>query len=234
MMIIPAVDIMGGQVVRLVQGDPERKTIYGEDPAAMAEKWQNEGADMLHVVDLDATLGSGSNAELVEGITARLRIPVQAAGGLRDEKTAIRMAGRASRVVLGTLALQDRPALERLKERLGPDKIVVAADHADGRIMVRGWQERTEIWLRDAIRSFASMGLTEFLVTDVGRDGTMGGPNVDSLKEACRPGVNVIASGGISGPEDVKRVKDAGARGVILGRALYEGRITVREAKKLA
>ncbi len=230
MKIIPAIDIMDGQVVRLKKGDPAQKTVYGSDPMGTAKKWQEAGADMLHVVDLDATLGLGSNTDVVRGIASQAGITVQAAGGLRDEETAIRMAASAPRVVLGTLAFRDRRALGRLLGELGPERVVVSVDHIGGYIAVKGWQEKTTILLHDAMRDLTGMGITEFLLTDVGRDGMLKGPDMKSLEAACRFDANIIASGGISGIDDVRQVGRLGPYGVILGKALYDGRITVEEA----
>ena len=230
MKIIPAVDIMGGQVVRLRRGDPASRTVYGDDPLEMAERWQEAGAEMLHVVDLDAALETGSNMEAVRSIASGLRIPVQAAGGIRSESGAAAAAGAASRIVLGTLAFRDRRALCRILDTLGPERVVVSVDHIRGMIAVRGWQERTAIPLRDAMRDLTDLGISEFLLTDVGRDGMLEGPETESLREACRLDANVIASGGVSCIGDIRVLRGIGPYGVILGRALYEGVITVEEA----
>ena len=230
MKIIPAVDIMGGEVVRLRRGNPASRTVYGSDPLEMAKRWQEAGADMLHVVDLDAALEAGSNREAVGRIASGLKIPVQAAGGLRSERDAAAAAGAASRIVLGTLAFRDRRALGRLLDTLGPERVVVSVDHIDGMIAIRGWQEKTTIPLRDAMRDLTDLGITEFLLTDVGRDGMLEGPDTESLREACRFDANIIASGGVSGIEDIRTLRRIGPYGAILGRALYEGMITVEEA----
>ena len=230
MKVIPAVDVMGGSVVRLRRGDPGQKTAYSNDPAGMAERWQAAGADMLHVVDLDATLGLGSNSDILRDIASRMDIPVQVAGGLRDRESVRRAAKDASRVVVGTLAFRDRESLDAILDELGPERIVVSVDHIGGFIAVRGWQEKTGITLRDAMRSLTGMGITEFLLTDVRRDGMMEGPDTESLAAACRFDANVIASGGISGVADVRKVGRLDPYGVILGRALYDGRITIKEA----
>ena len=235
MKIIPAIDLMGGQVVRLYRGDPQQKTVYSDDPVAVARNWEDAGADMLHIVDLDAALGRGSNLGLVREIAAQASVPVEIAGGLRSESAAAGAAGLADRIVVGTMAFRDRPAFERISSGIGRKKVVVSVDHMGGQVVVHGWQVNTGVMLLDAVRDFASMGFSEFLLTDVSRDGTMRGPDLEFLGRACSiKGANVIASGGISGPDDVRRVGEKNAFGVILGRALYENTVSIAEAKRLA
>ena len=232
--VIPAIDVMAGRVVRLYRGDPARSTTYGDDPAAVAARWEADGADMIHVVDLDAALGSGGNPGAVSKILDAVSIPVQVAGGLRTLESALAAARTADRVVVGTLAFSDRRALGRLLAELGPGRVVVSADHRRGEIVVRGWREGAGVMMTDAVRSLAGDGITEFLLTSVERDGTLQGPDLTHLEQACGAGgggANVIASGGISGTGDVRAVRDAGAWGVILGRSLYDGRITIPGAQ---
>lgn len=233
--IIPAVDVMGGMVVRLYRGDPNKKTIYGDDPVATALKWQKHGADMLHVVDLDAALGSGSNHDTVQRIVDAVSIPVQVAGGLRSVQSAIDAASTAERIVLGTLAFTDVKSLSHIVDEVGAERVVVSADHKNGSIVIRGWQDTTGVTVRDALAELSrEAGITEFLITSVGTDGTLQGPDVSYLREACSISdrLNIIASGGISGAGDVSLVSDAGAWGVILGRALYDQKMTIPDAKK--
>jgi phosphoribosylformimino-5-aminoimidazole carboxamide ribotide isomerase len=235
MKIIPAIDLMDGKVVRLYKGDPDKKTIYSEDPIEIAKKWEKNGADMLHIVDLDATLGFGSNLPLIKKIISNLSIPVEIAGGLRDESTILEASQISQRIVLGTLAFKDKETLKKIFEKLGPEKIVISVDHKDGEIVIHGWQTGTGIKLIDAIKEFLDMGFTEFLLTNVNRDGTLEGPDLEFLEQACRlDKTNVIASGGISNIKDVIDVKEKNSFGVILGKALYENKISIEEAKKLA
>ncbi len=235
MKIIPAIDLIDGQVVRLVKGDPNNKTIYSKNPIEIAKKWQDAGADMIHLVDLDATLGKGSNLETIKKIVKEISMPVQIAGGLRDNSIIKEVAQISSRVVLGTIAFKDRDILKTLLDTLGPEKIVISADHIDGTIVIKGWQENTGKNLIDSMNEFLQMGFSEFLVTNVSRDGTMQGPDLENLSKVCSlDDANVIASGGISNINDVKLVKEQNAFGVILGKALYENKITVEEAKKIA
>jgi len=235
MKIIPAIDLMDGQVVRLVKGNPNNKTVYSNNPLEIAKKWQSEGADMLHIVDLDATLGRGSNLQVVKKLVNELKIPVQVAGGLRDESTILAVSEWAERVVLGTLAFKDKETVLKIAETIGKDKVVISVDQIDGTIVVNGWQTSTETKLIDGMKEFLQLGFSEFLLTSVNRDGTMQGPDLESLQKACSlENVNVIASGGISDIIDITKVKTVNAYGVILGKALYENKISIGEAKKIA
>jgi len=235
MKIIPAIDLMDGQVVRLYKGDPKQKTVYSDNPIEIAKKWESAGADMLHLVDLDATLGTGSNLDTIKKILNSISIPVEVAGGLRDKSTVMGVSKISERIVLGTLAFKDKLLLKSLLTELGSEKIVVSVDHKDGEIVIHGWQDRTGIKLIDAINKFLEMGFTEFLLTNVNRDGTMKGPDLEFLEQACSlENTNVIASGGISNVSDVKDVKEKNAFGVILGKALYENKISIEEAKKIS
>jgi phosphoribosylformimino-5-aminoimidazole carboxamide ribotide isomerase len=235
MKVIPAIDLMNGQVVRLYKGNPNQKTVYSDSPIEVAKKWEANGADMLHLVDLDATLGRGSNLPIIKKILEQISIPIQVAGGLRDESTITDVSKISNRVVLGTLAFKDKPTLKKLLSNLGPEKIVISVDHIDGKIVTHGWQKETGIKLIDAMQEFLAMGFSEFLLTNVSRDGTMQGPDLEFLEQACQlDKAHVIASGGISNIKDVQDVKQKNAFGVILGKALYENKISIEEAKQIA
>ena len=234
MKIIPAIDLMDGQVVRLVKGDPKNKTVYSSNPLEIAKKWQSAGADMLHIVDLDATLGRGSNLEIIKKMLSELNVPVEVAGGLRDESTILEIGKTADRIVLGTLAFKDKETVLKISDSLGKKKIVISVDQIDGKIVVNGWQQSTETPLLDGMNEFLQLGFTEFLLTSISRDGTMQGPDIESIQKACSlENANVIASGGISGIDDVKQLKTLNPYGVILGKALYENKISIEEAKKI-
>ncbi|CAD6513759.1 1-(5-phosphoribosyl)-5-((5-phosphoribosylamino)methylideneamino) imidazole-4-carboxamide isomerase [metagenome] len=234
MKVIPAIDLMDGQVVRLYKGDPNQKTVYSDDPMTIAKKWQTNGADMLHLVDLDATLSRGSNLLIIKKIIEQISIPIQIAGGLRDESTITNVSKICNRVVLGTLAFKDKPTLKKLLKNLGSEKIVISVDHMDGKIVTHGWQKETNINLIESMKEFLAMGFTEFLLTNVNRDGTLQGPDLEFLAQACQlDNAHVIASGGISNKKDVVDVKQKNAFGVILGKALYENKISIEEAKQI-
>ena len=234
MKIIPAIDLMEGKVVRLYKGDPSKKTIYSDNPLEIAKKWEAAGADMIHLVDLDATLGIGSNFEILRNVAKSVNIPVQVAGGLRNEKIIENALEFAQRVVIGTLAFKDKTALDKLLTAYGKKKLVISVDHNDGLIVVNGWQETTKISLIDAVNEFVEMGFSEYLSTNISRDGTLQGPDLKPLQEINEINtVNLIVSGGISNIEDVIKVKELNPFGVILGKALYENQISIERVKNL-
>ena len=235
MKVIPAIDLMNGKVVRLYKGDPSQKTVYSDDPISIAKQWESAGADLIHLVDLDATLGLGSNFELIKKIVLSVSIPVEIAGGLRSESLILEALKIVDRVVIGTMAFKEPELLQNLLTKFGSDKLVISVDHKDGIIVTHGWQSNTDISLIDSMNEFLGVGFTEFLLTNVNRDGTLEGPDLEFLEEACNlDKANVIASGGISNINDIPKVKEKNAWGVILGKALYENKISIEETKKLS
>jgi len=187
---------------------------------------------MIHLVDLDATLGRGSNFEALGNIAKSVKIPVQVAGGLRNETIIKEALEFAQRVVIGTLAFKDKTVLDRLLATYGNEKLVISVDHNDGLIVVNGWQQTTKISLIDAVNDFSKMGFSEYLSTSIVRDGTLMGPDLEPLKMVNQiKNVNLIVSGGISNIGDVIKVKELDPFGVILGKALYENQVTIEEAK---
>jgi phosphoribosylformimino-5-aminoimidazole carboxamide ribotide isomerase len=234
MRVIAAVDIMGRSVVRLVKGDPANKVVYSSDPVETAKKWEAAGADMLHVVDLDAAFQTGSsNAEIVKRIAAEaVKIPVEVAGGIRTTEAAEDMLSRASRAVLGTMAYSEQEAVNKLVKKY-PGRIIISIDQKGGNVMVKGWKESANIKVGDAIAQFRAMGIDEFLLTSIERDGTLEGPDVQTLAEAAKS-ARIIASGGIASIGDVIRVRSAGCTSVILGKAMYDGKMSIERAKAVA
>ena len=191
MKIIPAIDLMDGKVVRLYKGDPKNKTIYSDNPIEIAKKWESMGADILHVVDLDATLGNGENLETIKKISDNTSLPLQVAGGLRSEEKISEVLDFASRVVIGTIAMQLKESeqdniLNDFIQNFGNERIVISIDHIDGKIVTHGWQNNTGIDLYDATTEFANYGFTEFLTTNVSKDGMLEGPDTESLKKICQ------------------------------------------------
>ena len=239
MNIIPAIDLMNGEVVRLFKGDPNQKTVYSKNPVEIAKKWEDSGADMLHLVDLDATIGLGENYETIREISKNISIPVQVAGGLRDITKIASTLDFAERVVIGTLAMQLKQSeqeqiLLEMISQFGKQRLVVSIDHVNGEIVTHGWQKNTGVKLLNATNEFTNDGFSEFLTTNVSKDGTLEGPDIMSLKQICQiNGTNIIASGGISKLEDVEEIKKCNPYGVILGKALYEGLISIEEAKTI-
>ena len=239
MKIIPAIDLMDSKVVRLYKGDPKNKTIYSNNPVEIAKKWESLGADILHVVDLDATLGSGENFKVIKEISENISIPLQIAGGLRTEEKISKVLDFSSRAVIGTIAMQLKESeqdniLSDFIETFGHERIVISIDHVDGKIVTHGWQNNTGIDLYDATNEFVKYGFTEFLTTNVSKDGTLEGPDIESLEKICQiENCNVISSGGISKMQDIQDVNEINPFGVILGKALYEGLVSIEEAKKI-
>jgi phosphoribosylformimino-5-aminoimidazole carboxamide ribotide isomerase len=236
MKVIPSIDLMNGNVVRLVRGDPANKVVYSDNPIETARKWEAAGADMLHVVDLNATLRTGiNNNEIVFKIIDSVKIPVQVAGGIRSINAINKMINKnAAKVVLGTIAYKEPDSIRQIaKKKL--EKLVISIDQNDGRIMIDGWRETSSYGIIDAINLFMAMGIREFLLTSIDRDGTLNGPDVMTLSLASSFANSlIIASGGISSLEDIIRVRSAGCYSVILGKAIYEGKISIERIKTIA
>ena len=238
MKIIPAIDLMDGNVVRLTKGDPEKKIIYSDNPIQIAKKWEDNGADMLHIVDLDATLSQGSNFSIIEKIAEQVSVPIQIAGGLRDRDIISNGLKFANRAVIGTIAMEltNSQESERISwlNDIDKNKLVISVDHLSGEIVTHGWKKGTGIKLLDAMNEFVKYGFKEFLMTNVVKDGTLEGPDIDNLIQICKiDGINVISSGGVSSLDDLKNIKKCNPYGVILGKALYENLISIEEAKKI-
>jgi phosphoribosylformimino-5-aminoimidazole carboxamide ribotide isomerase len=237
MYVIPAVDIMDGNVVRLVKGNPADKVVYGNDPVETAKKWENAGADLLHVVDLDATLRTGrKNAEYISMIIDAVKIPVEVAGGIRSIPAVNQMFKKnAAKVVLGTMAYKNPESIRKLAKK-NQNKIIVSLDQNNGNVMIDGWRETTGSSVIDSMAFFMDMGIREFLLTSVNRDGTMNGPDITMLSSAASSftSANIIASGGISSVEDAIKVRNVGCSAVILGKALYEGKLSVEKVKAIS
>jgi phosphoribosylformimino-5-aminoimidazole carboxamide ribotide isomerase len=238
MEIIPAIDLRGGRVVRLAQGDYGRETRYDRDPLALAQRYEAEGARRLHLVDLDgARDGRFENLRVIESIAAATRLRVQSGGGIRDEAALARIfdAGVA-RAVIGSLAVREPDTVKAWLGRHGGERIVLALDvRGQGgawEIVQHGWVEGSGVSLHAAIESFRGAGLRQVLCTDIARDGMLGGPNLDLYRDLGRraPWLRVQASGGVGSLIDLARLKDAGVSAVIVGKALLEGRFTLEEA----
>lgn len=236
MKVIPSIDLMNGNVVRLVRGDPANKVVYSDNPIETARKWEAAGADMLHVVDLDATLRTGiNNNEIVFKIIDSVKIPVQVAGGIRSINAINEMFNKnAAKVVLGTIAYKEPDSIRQIaKKKI--EKLVISIDQNNGRVMIDGWREASSYGIIDAINLFMAMGIREFLLTSIDRDGTLNGPDVMTLSLASSFANSlIIASGGISSLEDIIRVRSAGCYSVILGKAVYEGKISIERVKAIA
>jgi phosphoribosylformimino-5-aminoimidazole carboxamide ribotide isomerase len=238
MLIIPAIDLKDGQCVRLTQGNMHQATVYSNDPAATAQKWQDQGAQFLHVVDLNGAFdGEPKNLAHVEAIVNAVSIPIQVGGGIRSLDTVRMYLGAgAKRVVMGTTALRHREVVEEILE-VFPERVVVSIDAKNGLVATDGWKTVTNVTAREAIISLAGLELAAVMYTDIAKDGMMAGPNITSLKLIVDAApVSIIASGGIASLDDIKAIKALGPKveGVILGKSLYEGKIDLRQAIEAA
>ena len=238
MILFPAIDLKEGRCVRLVQGDMAMATIFNEDPASQAAEFEAQGFEWLHLVDLDgAFAGRPVNAQAVEGILSRVKLPVQLGGGIRDMRTVEGWLGRGvKRIIIGTAAVKD-PAFVREAARRFPGQIAVGIDARDGRVAVEGWARLSEMSAEDLGRSFEDAGVAAIIYTDIARDGILTGLNIEATLGLARAvGIPVIASGGLASIEDVKRLLQpdcAVLEGGISGRALYDGRLDAAEALRL-
>lgn len=236
MIVIPAIDIKDGRCVRLRQGKMQEETVYSDEPGKVARRWEEQGAQLMHVVDLDGAVhGTPKNFEVITNIIKAVKAQVQVGGGLRDlEGIESYLVAGASRVVLGTTAVLDLESLREACKR-HPKKIIVAIDSQEGRVAIRGWQEVSDQAAAELARRIEDLPIAALIVTDIQRDGMLTGPNLNVLKamvSAVR--IPVIASGGIRSLEDIKSLlKIQGLHGVIVGRALYEGHLDLGDAISL-
>jgi phosphoribosylformimino-5-aminoimidazole carboxamide ribotide isomerase len=238
MLIIPAVDIRDGRCVRLVHGELAKETAYYEDPVEAALRWEAGGAGRIHLVDLDGAFQGGmKNARVIEKIARAVGVPVQVGGGIRDEETAADLLARGvSRVILGTVAVTEPDVVARLCSRF-PGQVMVGIDARGGRVAIRGWVEEAEQSAIGLALQMAALGVAEIIYTDIYRDGTLQGPNLEALREMAEAvPQHVIASGGVSSLDDIKNLLELeplGVSGVIMGQALYTGRVELQAALAL-
>ena len=235
MILYPAIDIRGGRCVRLIEGDFDRETTYDSDPSSAARRWVKAGANWLHVVDLDGAVeGRPVNREAIAQIRASVDVPIQLGGGLRhltDLEDAL--GGGIDRAILGTVALRDPELVISAVARWG-NRIAVALDARDGRLATDGWLGQTDSSAIEVAQRLAQRGVRHFIYTDIRRDGTLSGPNIEALGELVKKiDADVIASGGIASLEDIKAAAATGVTGAIIGRALYDGRVNLAEALAL-
>jgi len=233
-LLIPAIDLKDGRCVRLRQGDMRRETIYSEDPVAVALQWEQLGAPLLHVVDLNGAIeGRPANLAQIEAILNAVSVPIQVGGGVRTLDTVRTYLGcGAKRVVMGTAVLQDRAVLEDACE-LFPERILVGIDAKNGKVAVKGWTAVSDTSARDLVKTLAGLNLAGVIYTDISRDGMLEGPDLSSLKAFVKDSpVPVIASGGITRIEDIRAIQalDPRIEGVIVGKALYDGKLDLKAA----
>src|SRR5438445_438140 len=227
-----AIDILKGRVVTLVKGGPSASTEWETDALEAAARWQEEGADGLHVIDLDHAIGSGSNGEVIQSVLGAANIPVEVGGGIRSVEEARRWLDLgASRVVLGTMAFKNPEKLREILRDVGPRRVAVAVDFKEDRVLTSGWRQTESVDILGAVESFGRLGVETIIATAVERDGTANGPDFNAYSALRGLGIKIIASGGIRFPDDVARLSAQGLDGVIIGRALYEGTVRLAELK---
>jgi len=234
---IAAIDLIDKQVVRLVKGKLENKTVYSNDPIETAKKWESEGIDGLHIVDLDLALNTGkNNTDLILKIADVVNIPIQIAGGIRTLNTINKMLEKniLINVVLGTIAFKEPEILKKIsKKKLC--RIILAVDHNNGNIMISGWKEFSGLKLFDAIKLYQKLGIDNFLLTNINKDGTLEGADIDTLVRINNvfKDIKIISSGGISNIIDIIRLRNTNCHAVILGKALYDKQITIDQVQKV-
>lgn len=233
MKLYPAIDLKDGNCVRLIQGDYKEITVYGTSPAEMAKKWESLGGTYLHIVDLDgAKEGKSINEGAIGDIVAAVKIPVEVGGGIRTlEDIKEQLAQGIDRVILGSAAIKNKALVKEAIETFGADKIVVGVDAKGGKVAIEGWLEVTDTTALSFCKELEAMGVKTVIYTDIAKDGMMQGPNIEEtakLVEATK--LDIIASGGVSGIEDLERLEAIGVHGAIIGKALYIGAIDLKEA----
>jgi len=235
MEVIPAIDLRGGRCVRLLQGDYEKETVFSEDPVGMARHWEEQGAPQLHVVDLDgAREGRPANEAIIAAIARAVSIPIQVGGGIRSIEAIERLlAMRVRRVVLGTVAVEEPELVGEACRRFG-EAIVVGIDAREGKVAVRGWRKASSMSAVELLQHMAALGVGRFIYTDISRDGTLSGPNLQALRELKRnTALPIIASGGVASLDHLRQLKDISVEGALVGRALYTGQLDLREALRV-
>ena len=238
MIVVPAIDIRGGKVVRLKQGELQQEKVYGSDPAAAARIWEGEGGDRLHIVDLDAAITGKPQFDVVAAVIEAVSIPVEVGGGLRALENAMRYRDRgADRVIFGTAAIAS-PGVVQQAVMLWPAAVAVALDAREGRVALAGWQDVTTVDATELVERVKAWGVQRIQYTDVLRDGTLIGPNVAGIEQIARNrGLRVTAAGGIGTLDDVRKVtalEPLGVDELVVGKALYERRFTLVEAQQAA
>lgn len=236
MQIIPAIDIIDGKCVRLTQGDYSKKTIYHKNPLDVAKQFEDAEITRLHLVDLDgAKAGAVKNWKVLESIAGKTKLVIDFGGGIKTEKdVSIVLESGAAYATVGSIAVKDETAFTSWLEKFGADKFILGADVKDEKIAVSGWLETTDIWIYDFIEKYINKGVQQIFCTDVSKDGKMEGPSLDLYKNIVSkfPALHFIASGGVSSLADVDQLQEIGCKGVIIGKAIYENKISLAELKQ--
>lgn len=236
MEIIPAIDIIDGKCVRLTQGDYSKKTIYNEHPLEVAKQFEDAGLVRLHLVDLDgAKAGAVKNWKVLEAIAGKTNLVIDFGGGIKTEKdVSIVLECGAAYATVGSIAVKDETAFAAWLQKFGANKFILGADVKDEKIAVAGWIETTDIWIYDFIEKYINKGMQQIFCTDVSKDGKMEGPSIDLYKNIISkfPDLHFIASGGVSSLQDVDQLQEIGCKGAIIGKAIYENKISLSDLKQ--
>ncbi len=234
MQVIPAVDLMNGKIVRLSRGEPETAKVYTQFGSAVetAKKWKREGARKLHIIDLDAAFGIGNNLSVITEIAKNVDLTIQVGGGIRTVEDAEKLlAIGINQVILGTLAFRNSDAIAYIQKRFGSERSIVALDNKNGKIMIEGWKTQTAFGIEEALEKFTKLEVKTFLVTSISKDGTLSGPDLETLRKACQyPKLEVIAAGGIRSLNDLAVLRNIGVSAAVVGKAFYEDRFTFAQA----
>ena len=236
MIIFPAIDIKDKKCVRLTQGDFDKVNVYGEDPSLMAKKWADYGAEFIHVVNLNGSRDEiGINDETLAKVAKSVDVPIQVGGGIRDEKRVKELLDLGiNRVIVGTMAIENKELLKELIEKYKADKIVVSIDAKNGKVATHGWEKVSDIDSVHLCKELEQIGVKTIVYTDISKDGMLEGPNFDIYKELSqKTSLDIIASGGVTSIDDVKRLLDMNMYGAIIGKALYDNRIDLKEVLDL-
>ncbi len=235
MQLIPAIDLMSGKIVRLSRGEAKTAKFYETQfgtPVEAAKRWRDEGAGKLHIIDLDAAFGTGNNHAVIAEVAKNIKLPIQVGGGIRSYETAEKLFQTGiTQVILGALAFSDPAAIGKIQRKFGFDSVIVALDNKEGLIMVEGWKTATAMTVDEALEKYTAMGVRYFLITSIAQDGMLTGPDLHTLSQATlHPNAKIIAAGGIGSIGDLAALKDIGVEGAVIGKALYEGKFTLKEA----
>ena len=235
MQLIPAIDLMNGKIVRLSRGEAKTAKTYESKfgtPLEAAKRWRDEGAGKLHIIDLDAAFGIGDNKSVIAEVAKNVKLPIQVGGGIRSFEIAEKLFKTGvTQVILGALAFSDPSAIGKIQKKFGAESVIVALDNKDGQIMVEGWKTATAMTVEDALEKYSALGVHRFLITSIAQDGMLNGPDLHTLSQATvYPNAKIIAAGGIGSIGDLAALKEIGVEGAVIGKALYEGRFTLKEA----
>jgi phosphoribosylformimino-5-aminoimidazole carboxamide ribotide isomerase len=235
MQLIPAIDLMNGKIVRLTCGDPKTAKFYESQfgtPVEAAKRWQEEGAGKLHIIDLDAAFALGNNHSIIAELAKNVDLPIQVGGGVRSYEIAEKLFKTGiKQVILGALAFSDPSAIGKIQKKFGAESVIVALDNKEGLVMVEGWKTATAITVDGALEKYTALSVHNFLITSIAQDGMLNGPDLQTLSQAAlNPNAKIIAAGGIGSIGDLAALREIGVEGAVIGKALYEGRFTLKQA----